>query len=269
MTRKKTPPVSLKIFGAQSRMLRERRDWTMKDLEKRIPYSESMIAMVERGERPPKPPYVEAVDAALGAMGLLIEAAKHLGEHPEWDQEYADLQQEALALLVYCTHFLHGLLQTEEYARVVFRSQVPCMEDDEIERAVQRRMASHKLLHRKPAPRLAFVLEEAVLRKEFGGRDVWEGQLRHLLKLAQLPNLQLQVMPNSRETNAGTDGPFVLLETPEHRTMGYVAGQRGSYFVSDPEDVSTLSHRYGTIRSQALDPEASAALIERILAGER
>ncbi|WKX70787.1 helix-turn-helix transcriptional regulator [Streptomyces sp. XD-27] len=270
MTRKKTPPVSLKIFGAQHRMLRERLNWTMKDLEKRIPYSESMIAMVERGERPPKPPYVVAVDAALGAMGLLIEAAKQIGERPEWAQEYADLQQEALALLVYCTHFLHGLLQTEEYARAVFRSQVPCLEDDEIERAVQRRMESQKLLHRsKPAPRLAFVLEEAVLLKRTGGRSVWEGQLRHLLKLAQLPHLHLQVMPNSRETNAGTDGPFVLLETPEHRTMGYVAGQRGSFFVSEPEDVSVLSHRYGTIRSQALDPEASAALIERILAGER
>jgi hypothetical protein len=72
--------------------------------------------------------------------------------------------------------------------------------------------------------------------------------------------------PNSRESNA--DGPFVLLETPDHRTVGYVEGQRGSYFLPDPEDVSALSHAYGTIQPQALDPESSVAFIER-LAGDQ
>ncbi|MET7760897.1 Scr1 family TA system antitoxin-like transcriptional regulator [Streptomyces sp. NPDC005393] len=100
-------------------------------------------------------------------------------------------------------------------------------------------------------------------------RAVWEGQLRHLLKCAELHNLQLQIMPNSRETNAGVDGPMVLLETPDHRTIGYVEGQRGSYFLTDPEDVSVLSHRYGTIQSQALDPESSVTFIKRLLAGDQ
>lgn len=76
-------------------------------------------------------------------------------------------------------------------------------------------------------------------------------------------------MPNSRETNAGVDGPMVLLETPDHRTIGYVEGQRGSYFLTDPEDVSVLSHRYGTIQSQALDPESSVTFIKRLLAGDQ
>ncbi|WP_159043207.1 helix-turn-helix transcriptional regulator [Streptomyces sp. NBRC 110028] len=269
--RKKKPSPAAKVFGAQSRMMRERLGWTMKDLEKRIPYTESMIAKVERAERVPKPPYVVAVDEALAAQGLLIEAAKLLWQDgpPEWTQEYRELQAQALSLWVYSTHILHGLLQTEDYARAVFRSVRPSLDEEAVELAVQRRLATQQLLHRKPAPRLAFVLEEAVLKKMTGGRAVWEGQLRHLLKCAELHNVQLQIMPNSRETNAGVEGPFVLLETPNHCTLGYVSGQQGSYFLADAEDVSMLSHRYGTIQSQALDPESSVAFIKRLLAGDK
>lgn len=268
---KKRPSPAAKLFGAQSRMMRERLGWTMKDLEARVPYSESMIAKVERGERLPKPSYVVAVDEALVAQGLLVEAAKLLWQDglPEWTREYMELEADALALRVYSTHIVHGLLQTEDFARAVFRCIRPSMDDDEVERAVQRRLTTQKLLDRKPAPRLAFVLEEAVLRKMIGGRTVREGQLRHLLKCAELHNIQLQIMPDSREVSAGIDGPFVLLETSDHQTIGYVEGQRGSYFLTDPEDVSVLNHRYGTIQSQALDPESSVAFIKRLLVGDQ
>ncbi len=268
--KKKTSPAA-KVFGAQSRMMRERLGWTMKDLEKRVPYTESMIAKVERGERVPKPPYVVAVDEALAAQGLLMEAAKLLWQDGpfEWAHEYMDLQAHALALHFYSTHVFPGLLQTEGFARAVFRSLRPSLDEEEVEQAVQRRLATQQLLSRKPAPRLHFVLEEAVLRKPLGGNEVWQAQLQHVLECAALHNLQLQVMPNSRETNAGVDGPFVLLETPNHCTIAYVEGQRGSYFLPDPDDVSALSHAYGTIQSQALDPEASVAFIKRLLAGDQ
>lgn len=168
----------------------------------------------------------------------------------------------------YCTHFLHGLLQTEEYADAVFRSVRPSMDGDEIERSVQARLATQMLLTRKPACRMTFVLEEPVLGRKMGGQAVWEGQLRNLLKVSELHNLQLQIMPLARETHAGMDGPMTLLETPEHHTIGYVEGQRGSYFLTEPDDISVVSHRYGTLRSQALDAEASRALIQRLLTGE-
>ncbi|MFE1773233.1 Scr1 family TA system antitoxin-like transcriptional regulator [Streptomyces sp. NPDC059008] len=264
------PPVSLRIFGKQSRFLREQRGMTRRELAALVPYSESLIAMVERSERPPKPGYVDAVDAALDAGGVLRVLIPDVAEkhHPAWAEEYVKLQAEALALHAYSTHFLHGLLQTEEYARAVFRSVRPSMEDDEIERSVQARLATQALLARKPACRMTFVLEESVLLRKMGGRTVWEGELRNLLKLSELHNLQLQVMPLARETHAGMDGPMTLLETPDHHTIGYVEGHRGSYFLTEPDDVSVMSHVYGTLRSQALDAEASRALIRHLLSGE-
>lgn len=264
------PPVTLRIFGKQSRFLREQCEMTRRELADLIPYSESLIAMVERGERPPKPGYVDAVDAALGANGVLRVLIPDVAEkhHPAWAEEYVNLQAQALALHVYSTHFLHGLLQTEDYARAVFRSVRPSMDDEEIERSVQARLATQSLLTRKPACRMTFVLEEPVLLRKMGGRAVWEGQLKQLLNLSELHNLQLQIMPLSRETHAGVDGPMALLETPDHHTVGYVSGQQGSYFLTEPDDISEMSHRYGTIRAQALDFEASRAFIQRLLAGE-
>ncbi|MER5973457.1 helix-turn-helix transcriptional regulator [Streptomyces sp. NPDC002055] len=269
MTRQDQPPSSLHIFGIQSRFLRERRGLTQKELAQRITYSDSLIAMVERGERSPQPAYIERVDEALGANGMLAVLAPHMEreDHPHWAQEYVQLEAEALALHVYSTHVLHGLLQTEEYARAVFRSRCPALDEEDVERAVQARM-ERKLLTRRPPARLTFVLEESVLRRTIGGLTVRDGQLRQLLTCAALPHVVLQVMPDSRETHAGLDGPMTLLETPDHRTIAYVEGQRGSYFVSKPEEVSVITHRYGIIRSQALSPEESTEHIERSLAGE-
>jgi transcriptional regulator with XRE-family HTH domain len=270
MPHNEPPPPALLIFGEQSRFLREQRGISRGELAARIPYSESMIAMVERSERPPQPAYIVAVDDALGAQGLLKQLARHVAErdHPAWAQDYVDLQATALALHVYSTHILHGLLQTEGYARAVLRSVRPSMEDKAIERSVQARLATQSLLTRTPACRLTFVLEESCLRKRIGGDAVREGQLSHLIKLAQLHNVQLQIMPDAREAHAGVDGPMTLLETPEHRTVGYVEGQRGSYFVAQPDDVSVMSHVYGTLRAQALDPEASVHLIRGLLEGD-
>ncbi|WP_329146161.1 helix-turn-helix transcriptional regulator [Streptomyces sp. NBC_01456] len=270
MPQNNEPPVSLKIFGKQSRFLREQRGMTRRELAALIPYSDSQIAMVERGERPPKPGYVDAVDAALGAGGVLRVLIPDVAEkhHPAWAEEYVKLQAEALALHSYCTHLTHGLLQTEAYARAVFRCLRPSMDDEEIEKSVQARLVTQKLLTRRPACRITFILEEPLLRRKIGGQVVWDDQLRHLLKLSELHNVQLQVMPLGRENHAGLDGPLTLLETVAHHTIGYVEGQRGSYFLTDPDDISVLSHRYGTIRSQALDAEASRALIQRLLTGE-
>ncbi|MEU4891716.1 DUF5753 domain-containing protein [Streptomyces sp. NPDC021722] len=222
---------------------------------------------MERGERLPKPSYVIATDEALMAQGLLVEAAKLLWQDgvPEWTQEYVELEAEAIALHTFDAHVINGLLQTEVYAHAVISTQAPAVDDEETERAVHRRLSRQKLLHRKPPPRLTFLVQECTVRRPIGGLDVRNEQLRHMVRCAALPQLTLQIMPENRETHAGLDGPMTLLETPDHLTVAYVEGQRGSYFVSDAEDVSVLNHRYGILRSQALTPEASVELIEGLL----
>jgi hypothetical protein len=60
---------------------------------------------------------------------------------------------------------------------------------------------------------------------------------------------------------------MILIETRELERIAYSEGQRGSVVVDDPEEVSSLYDKYGMLRSQALTPEATKSLLER-LAGE-
>jgi hypothetical protein len=71
----------------------------------------------------------------------------------------------------------------------------------------------------------------------------------------------------NREKHAGLNGPMVLLETPDHEHLAYIEGQRVSFLVDDPDEVSVLQQKYGMLRSQALTPEESMGLLDD-LAGE-
>jgi hypothetical protein len=101
-----------------------------------------------------------------------------------------------------------------------------------------------------------------------GGDDVHEEQVRHLRACAELPGVSLQVMPFGRTSHAGLNGPFILLETPDHQLVGYTESQRGSQLLTDPDEVSILAQKYAMLRAQALTPEDSAGLLDRLL-GER
>ncbi|MFJ2114962.1 Scr1 family TA system antitoxin-like transcriptional regulator, partial [Streptomyces sp. NPDC087850] len=84
-----------------------------------------------------------------------------------------------------------------------------------------------------------------------------------------LPGIALQVMPLGRQSHAALDGPFILLETPDHQHLGYTETQRGSQIVSDPDEVSILSQKYAMLRTQALNPEDTKDLLDRLLRGEQ
>lgn len=79
------------------------------------------------------------------------------------------------------------------------------------------------------------------------------------------PGITIQIMPVGRQSHAALDGPFVLLETPDHRHLGYAETQRGSQLISDPDEVSILSQRYAMLRTQALNAEDTTGLLDRML----
>ena len=112
------------------------------------------------------------------------------------------------------------------------------------------------------------VVEEAVLRRPLGGREVHGEQLQHLLALGRLRNVELQVMPTDRSEHAGMGGPFVLLTPKGKPQVGYTEAQSSSTLITVPEEVRILAARYGSIRAQALTMQESLALIETLL-GER
>ncbi|MFI5663980.1 helix-turn-helix domain-containing protein [Streptomyces sp. NPDC051684] len=255
-------------FGTLLRFHRERSGLTMEALGRHVGYSKSQIAMVERGERPPKGRLVELAEAALGAQGALqAVATKEFGQGGlrPWTEDYLAEERRAHALHVYQNHLVPGSLQTEAYARAVYTSGCcPTLDDGEIDQRVIERLARQSLFTRKPQPTVSYVIEETALTRPLGGRATLREQLHHILAIGELRNVDVQVMPHERETHAGLNGPVILLETTNRSHLAYVEGPRGGYFITEQPELSDLFGRYGILRTQALNSEESASLIEKV-----
>ncbi|MFI1967384.1 Scr1 family TA system antitoxin-like transcriptional regulator [Streptomyces pathocidini] len=266
--RKKKNATALRLVGSLLAQFRRAAGLTQRQLADRLCLHEETIASIEQGRRPLKLDLAEDLDRVLDTKGALVVTLENLPEIdkvPVWAIEFLDHERAAIAISSYENQVIPGLLQTEAYARAVFRSAVPLLSEDEIEERVATRMERQDILHRKVPPTASFIISEAILRDRLGGQDVYVEQLRRLRARADLPGVSIQVMPLGRQTHAGLAGPFVLLETPDHDLLAYHETQRGSHLVSDPDEVSILSRKYAMLRSQALNPEETKALLDRLL----
>lgn len=256
-------------FAEVLRTLRAKAGLSQSELGERMAYSGAAVSAVETCAKPETDEFIEAAEKALGAGGLVAAAAKYLRleRYPAHFQGFVQLEQDALSVSSYCVQLIHGLLQTESYARALYDHAVPPIEAEEAEQHVALRMERKALFGRRPVAMVSMVLEEAALRRLIGGPEVMRRQYEHLVEFAVRPNVALQIMPMGRAGHAGLAGPMTVIETPEEVTLVYLEGQGNSHLVSKPDEVGVLSRRYAVIRTQALDPEGSVRLIEQ-LAGE-
>ncbi|MEU6070479.1 MULTISPECIES: helix-turn-helix domain-containing protein [Streptomyces] len=262
---------AMKMLGVQVGTARRAAGFTQRGLGERLMVDEETIASIEQGRRPLKRDLAELLDELLETKGLLSAGVDNLPEidqFPLYAEQYIDHEREAIALSWFDALLVPGILQTEEYARAVFRSRIPAFDEDEVTAKTSARLERQVVLHRKDPPTLSFVIWEPALLFPVGGMQVHREQLRSLRQHAQLPGLSLQFLPLNRTSHAGTAGPFTLLETPDHQHLAYTESHRGSQWVADPNEVSILARKYAMLRSQALSPEDSIGLLDRLL-GER
>ncbi|MFD8420115.1 Scr1 family TA system antitoxin-like transcriptional regulator [Streptomyces sp. NPDC059466] len=258
---------SLRTFGAVVQALREHAGLSREEFGERVRFSRHTVASVELGRRMPDPTFVERAEEVLGNTGALRKAAGHLARQPglaAWFRRWARLEATAITLYTYECRLIPGLLQTEAYARTLFTNQLPPLDDAQIEAQWTARAERQRLLRERPNTAFGFILEEGVLLRRTGGVEVTRGLIDHVLEIAQLRNVEIQVMPQVRETHAGLDGPMRLLETPDNRWFAYCEGQESGQLIADPKVVSMLQMRYARMRSQALTLEDALSLLQRM-----
>ncbi|OEV14228.1 helix-turn-helix domain-containing protein [Streptomyces nanshensis] len=267
-----TPNPVHEILGKQIKHLRDQAGLTQAQFGKRAGYSPDLVASVERGRRPPKPPFIAAVERFLDARGLLQAVEDDIDKarfhYPAFFREFAQLETEAVELHEYATMVVPGLLQTEDYARALFTMRRPLLDEETIEQRVAARLARQEIFNRWPPPTLSFVIEEVVLHRPFGGKEVLRGQLRQLLTFGAMRHVELQVMPTSRVDHPGVAGPIILLEPRDQPKLAYGEVHDRSVWFSQRDAVRTAETRYGIIRAQALTPHESLDLIEKLLGEE-
>ncbi|MFF7139033.1 helix-turn-helix domain-containing protein [Streptomyces sp. NPDC008196] len=260
-------------LGKMVKFLRERKGLTQKEFGELVGYGPDAVSAMERGVRTLRPEVLLKADELLDAGGLLKEVlpeveeamAKTRTRHPEWYRNYAGLEAEAVSLYDYSTMGVLGLLQTEDYARAVFTQRHPPLDEETIEKRVADRLSRQQLFEKWPPPECSFVIEQAVLERPIGGPAVHAGQLRRLLHVGRMRNVQLQVMPTGRDEHPSLGGSFTMLIPKGREQVAYMEIQGYPRLITDREEVRVLAARYGIIRAQALNPHESLAFIEKML----
>jgi transcriptional regulator with XRE-family HTH domain len=258
---------SLKAFGEVVKAFRARARLTQEQFAERVQYSVPTVGSIEQGRRFPSAEFVDRAEEVLDAFGALRGAARHLSRRPglaSWFRQWAKLEQEAVSLYTYECRLIPGLLQTEAYARRLFVNQLPPLGDEQIEAQLTARLERQRLLRERPNTAYSFILEEGLFLRCTGGPDVTRDLIEHVLRLSELRNIEIQIMPQMRIDHAGLDGPIQLLETRGNKWLAYCEGQESGQLNSDPEVVSMLQMRYARMRSQALTLEDSTSLLRRM-----
>lgn len=254
-------------FGQTLKTLRVRAGMERTEFAKRLGYSVATVASFEQGRRIPSPRTIDKADEVLGAGGLLCLWKEQVerAQYPVFFQGMAQLEKECFELLMYDSHVVNGLLQTEEYMRALLAMRRPPLDQDTVEQRVAARLARQDIFDRRPTPLLSFVMDEAVLRHRYGGKDVLRGQLERLLLIGQKRNVEIQVMPLECDDNAGVNGPFTVVTRKDGKKFVYAENHTTSSLETDPEQTGLAAARYGIIRSQALSPRESLDFIEGLL----
>ncbi|MBA8825145.1 hypothetical protein FHX42_002496 [Saccharopolyspora lacisalsi] len=214
---------------------------------------------------------------AQAELNPLVEQAKRSAE-PSWWAPYADVVEdwfafflgsegEALREFNYEQLVVPGLLQTQDYAAALTSASRSVAAHDREKVAALRLERQQRLTDSDPLA-LHVVIEESVLRRPIGGRDVLLAQLRHLATMAALPHVDVQVMPTGVGAHSGMDGKFVLLEFEDFSPGVFleshpVLGAR--YDVEDPKLAETYASIAKALRDEALDQRQSTELIESVI----
>jgi hypothetical protein len=185
--------------------------------------------------------------------------------------EYLDLENEASELSCIQNDIVHGLLQTEDYARAVVDSAAEVIAADDREKFVQLRMERQERLRGNQPLVLRVILVESALYTQIGGDAVLRDQLRHLLDLHETaPNIEIRVMPFSAGGHPAVSCNFAVLAFPgvgDKPEPEAIYTENAAFFLlhDDPEDVDRFQRIYDQVWKMALDPVASADLIREAI----
>jgi hypothetical protein len=179
---------------------------------------------------------------------------------PAWFRPWADIEREAVALRGYQLSWVPGLLQTEAYARATLAGEA--LTAQEVNELVAARVGRQELLRRERPPLLIAVIDESVLyRSSYGDRKLMREQCAHLAECAELPSVQIHVVPADVGMYPGLGGPFTIAELSDGGRVAHVDSQAQAQIVEQVAEIATLDRRWEPIRGEALPRGRSLELL--------
>jgi hypothetical protein len=185
---------------------------------------------------------------------------------PDWFEAYLGLEMAASVIRTFELQFVHGLFQTEAYARAVTRLGHSAAPADEIDRRVSLRLKRQDLLAGPEPSQVWSVIDEGALRRPVGGRDVMRAQLNQLIEIAELRNVTVQVVPFGRGGHAAAGGSFTVLRfgEPAVPDVVYIEQLTSALYLDNREDVDHYMEVMNRLSAEALTPAQTARFIAEI-----
>ncbi|WP_214103906.1 helix-turn-helix domain-containing protein [Acrocarpospora catenulata] len=257
-------PVAL--LGHELRKYRLARKLSQEKLAEKINFSASLIGFIERADRVPRREFIEVCEQALDLNGELLRFWPQISKEasPKWFHAWLDIEPQARTLRTWEPNLVPGLLQTEEYMRAVLSGR-PGMTREKFEELVVARQTRQAIFTRSNPPIFWAVLDETVLWRPLGGKDVMRRQLEQLAEMADHPFVSIQVVPLASGSTAGLLGAFVIAQLPSQPDTVYVESPAKGYVTDRPSDVAVINDRYEALRADALPARASIELIRETM----
>jgi hypothetical protein len=248
-------------FGRQVKKERLARGWSLPEMAQRTGINAGHLSRIENGKRPPTEKVAIACDAAFPERkGWFVEYFSEMrgwSEVPATFKDWTELELTATRLHAWSPGVLHGLLQTEQYARALLATLPDVTPDVIAARTAARMERQQRVLLRDDRPETWFVIDECSLHRLVASPEAMASQMRHLAEVASLPRVTLQVLPAIAHP-AGASG-FLTTDSAayaEHVASGYV--------FTDEQTVSSLTRMFDTLRGECYRVSESLAMIERL-----
>ncbi|MEU4447915.1 helix-turn-helix transcriptional regulator [Actinosynnema sp. NPDC050801] len=273
-------PTALRIvLGAQLRRLREAVEISRADAGYAIRGSESKISRMELGRVGLKERDVSDLLTMYGVddpdertkfLDMVRRSNSPGWWHrytdlmPDWFQDYVGLEEAASRILIYETQFVPGLLQTEEYATAISSHGRPELVTPEVRRRVALRMNRQKILARSGAPRVWAVMDESVLYRTIGDRQVLVNQIEYLLSVTKDGPVTLQIVPFPLGGYAAK-GPFAMLRfgEPDLPDIVYLEHLAGALYLDKLEELEIYSRVFDRLTVDAETPDRSRQMLAK------
>jgi len=268
-----SPTVLRRSLAIQLRKLREASGLTGEQVASQLDWADSKISRIETAKSGVQPADLRHLMDIYGITDpdereALLQVARDSKKKgwwqkfndvlPDWFQLYVGLEGGAAEIQTYETEIIPGLLQTPDYARAVTEATLVKADAGLIARAVELRMARQHAITRADDPAdLWAIVSEAALQRIAGTAKVQRQQLEHMVKLAERPNITIQVLPMSAGVTPAWNGPFVILAFGAGDGVVYLENLTSSLFLEEPVDTKAYSVMFDHLRGAAIAPPQS------------
>lgn len=270
-------PATAKELGAELQARRKAAGLTLRELEKLVGMSNAKISLWENGHRLPSLDDLGTVLDALEVVGdererilamrreaegpgVLVAGTTTIGAQLA---KLIEQEQVARRITDVTPLLVPGLLQTASYARAILSRHA------DVETRVALRMGRREVLlrSRNPLQFHAFI-EDEVLVRQFAPPDVMAEQLSRLVRMAELPNVTIQLVPSTAARYTPMlAGPFMLLDFDTAPSTIHLEHYRASVSLWEEADVQGFRDAVEQIAEAAMTPERTSEVIKELIKG--